>query len=185
MCAGWSVSALPTNCPPYDVPLPLNRRFRRLLAAGQHAPSSMRQQSIFALLLASQLSGAAKYGCIFDCYLSDAQGSAQGYLEYSCNSPETEAGCCAWQRCIAEANTLYRGQICPASDVGLTSDGVAAKYAVGVSETRAADFPRNAFPLSSSEAYGSCDAYSSGHTVGCTGNCGTHSHRVSISLASQ
>merc|ERR1719424_1548373 len=104
------------------------------------------RQLLLSLLFAIQLHLAVgdKYGCIFDCYLFGA-GSAQGYMEYSCNPLiDTAAQCCNYQKCLAAASTAYGGQICPTALVAQTSPpgGGFAKYAVTTNADAKAQFPR-------------------------------------------
>jgi len=105
---------------------------------------------VLAALLALGAQGEmGKYGCHFDCYLTEEKGSARGYLEYACNS--TEVDCCEPDLCLVAANELYRGILCPAvpSNDSWSPNGF-SQFQVGLDATARLDFPRNNFP---------CDGY--------------------------
>jgi len=143
----------------------------------------MQRLLAFAALFQLAL-GATKYSCVFDCYLFKDKGSARGYLEYACD-PAVETDCCTYTKCIAQANSLYGGLICPGaiSDEPDHAEGF-AQYHVGLAETVADQYPRNKFFLYSdntSTAYThaacptpSCGCFGTGCSSGACQTVGTH-----------
>lgn len=128
---------------------------------------------------------ADKYTCVFDCFLFVADASAAGYVEFACD--EGPAACCRWEKCVQPANSLYSsftrdaingpwpsrgtltpGTICPESTSTEPGGIGGAKYSVGVSSERAAEFPRNSYPIAGDIEI-SCAGQS--ETTGCIGNC--------------
>ena len=103
---------------------------------------------ILAAAFLVSMAAAEKYACVYDCHLyDDSGGSARGYVEFECDP--TVANCCdpatAWKKCIAPANTLYNGMICPSDENAEgASDRSAAKYFVGGQASMADDYARNA-----------------------------------------
>merc|ERR1719440_1835015 len=106
------------------------------------------RQILLALLLAIQLAAGAKYGCVFDCYLYDAQGSAQGYLEFDCNNTiYSENYCCSWERCIEPSGKAYMDILCPTAPIPADYEGGFAKYSVVSNDSPKAQFPRQTSSL--------------------------------------
>eukprot|EP00900_Chrysochromulina_parva_P006881 jgi/Chrpa1/16194/Chrysochromulina_OHIO_Genome00004725-RA len=110
---------------------------------------------VLAALLALGAQGEmGKYGCHFDCYMTEEKASARGYLEYACNSTDNSTegdNCCEPDLCLVAANELYRGKLCPAvpSNDSWSPNGF-SQFQVGLDATARLDFPRNNFP---------CDGY--------------------------
>jgi len=136
----------------------------------------------FSLLLAIQLAAGAKYGCVFDCYLFDPHGSAQGYIEFTCDNT-TNTDCCSWKRCIQPTYTAYYERICPGSEVN-TAEGGFGKYSVVDNDSPKAQFPRQtSTSFLQTGDFGDCSGVPTSQSVGCTGNCAGHAVRVEVSAA--
>jgi len=120
--------------------------------------------------------------CVFDCYLLG--GSAQGYIEYSCdNVTNSNAYCCGWERCIPPTSAAYGGRICPTAPIANTTSGGFAKYSVSSDDTAKTEFPRQTSPsFLQTGDWGDCSAVPASTSVGCTGNC-VGNVRVEISPA--
>lgn len=137
----WTSLLGPSSDKPLRIPPPLQVSSARLMA---------RSLLVLAALLALGAQGEmGKYGCHFDCYMTEEKVSARGYLEYACNS--TEVDCCEPDLCLVAANDLYRGKLCPAvpSNDSWSPNGF-SQFQVGLDATARLGFPRNNFP---------CDGY--------------------------
>jgi hypothetical protein len=142
----WTSLLGPSSDKPLRIPPPLQVSSAILMA---------RSLLVLAALLALGAQGEmGKYGCHFDCYMTEEKASARGYLEYACNSTDNSTegdNCCEPDLCLVAANELYRGKLCPAvpSNDSWSPNGF-SQFQVGLDATARLGFPRNNFP---------CDGY--------------------------
>lgn len=138
----WTSLLGPSSDKPLRIPPPLQVSSARLMA---------RSLLVLAALLALGAQGEmGKYGCHFDCYMTEEKVSARGYLEYACNSSDNSTegdNCCEPDLCLVAANDLYRGKLCPAvpSNDSWSPNGF-SQFQVGLDATARLGFPRNNFP---------------------------------------